>query len=214
MQVHFGNLKDYVYKHISERVDIGDLRPGDKITESKLANELGLSRTPVREALIELAADGLLINEPRRGFKVATLTERSVKNSYEILGVVEGHIAASTCHLFSNDDFKHMDKIIDHIDKSILDLDLDSFYRGQNSFHEYLVSKCQNEELLEIAKRTRRLFLRRYFYTEMADDDINVLRKSNDGHRQIVSLMKEGDALCVRDYIQNVHWSADSAIFI
>lgn len=208
----YKTLKYYVYKYISAQVDQGLLKPGDRVSEAAIEKAMGLSRTPIREALIELASEGILVNEPRKGFRVNDLTEKRTRELYEIMGLLEGHIASSTAHLFTEEDFEIMKRLITEIEEAIDKRDLETYYESQNEFHQMFLSRCENTELLNTTARTRRLFLRRYFYLEDDFDSEKILRISNKQHREILKLLREGVPEKIKDYIQNVHWAKDGAI--
>ena len=79
------NLSDQIRDHISERIITMQLKPGERVLEAKLSEELGVSRGPIREALRILEKDMLVELIPRKGARVTGLTEESVKNFYDIL---------------------------------------------------------------------------------------------------------------------------------
>ena len=72
--------KEKVYNFISEQVTLGNLTPTDKITEQFLSDNVGLSRTPIREALLQLASENILEREPRKGFKLKQYSQEEVEN--------------------------------------------------------------------------------------------------------------------------------------
>ena len=80
--MNYMSLKDHVYEYISESIKDGSLRPGDKINEQHLSDKLNVSRTPVREALIQLAAEGLRDAEPRRGLRAKPLILEEEQDLY------------------------------------------------------------------------------------------------------------------------------------
>ena len=81
---------ELVAEHIRQLVFTGELRPGDRIPQAELADELGVSRLPVREALIELARDGLVTVEPHAGAFVAPFDAEVLRHHFEIVGLVQG----------------------------------------------------------------------------------------------------------------------------
>ena len=85
MTNEFRSLKDHVYDYIADLIDGGTLGDDHKISEQQICDALGVSRTPVREALIQLAADGYLENVPRKGFYVKRVTEDSAREIVEVI---------------------------------------------------------------------------------------------------------------------------------
>ena len=86
MSLIYQSLKDHVYEYISNEIKNKKLNPNEKINEQAICNELNVSRTPVREALIQLSADGLLDITPRRGFRVKAL---SLKDAQDLYGQID-----------------------------------------------------------------------------------------------------------------------------
>ena len=91
---HYLSLKDHVYRYISDCINTGSLNPGDKINEAQVSETLNISRTPIREALVQLASDGYLDSLPRKGFRVKALDTTKVQQFYEIIGALDGRAAA------------------------------------------------------------------------------------------------------------------------
>ncbi|MGP1396706.1 MAG: GntR family transcriptional regulator [Inquilinaceae bacterium] len=100
------------YLAIREQILAGEIRPGDHLRETELAARLGLSRTPVREALRRLEADGLLVHEPHRGAMVAQLDYQAVTELYLIREVLEGTAAASAAQHASEAEIATLQKLI------------------------------------------------------------------------------------------------------
>lgn len=89
-----GSLSERAYKHIHKAIQSGTLKPGTRLRELDLTEWLGISRTPIREALKKLESDGLIINEPNQGLVVTKLDFRMISEIYEIREVLEGTAAA------------------------------------------------------------------------------------------------------------------------
>ncbi len=81
------------YEHIRNQIMNLGFKPGEYITDTQIANQLSISRTPVREAFHRLEKEGLLINDPRRGWKIYTLTLKDINEIFDLKGVIEGMIA-------------------------------------------------------------------------------------------------------------------------
>jgi DNA-binding GntR family transcriptional regulator len=84
----YGNLKDEAVRHIREQIVAGTLRPGSKVDQDQIADRLGISKAPVREALIELAQKGFIDALPRRGAFVAAVTAEDIEDHYELTAQV------------------------------------------------------------------------------------------------------------------------------
>ena len=104
-------LADGIADHVRDLVLTGQLRPGAKIDQEAIAGALGVSRSPVREALVTLGKEGLLQVTPRRGVFVAPLTATDIIDHYEIFGVVSGWVAAGAARALTPEDLERLGEI-------------------------------------------------------------------------------------------------------
>jgi DNA-binding GntR family transcriptional regulator len=109
------NLKDVAASYLRDRIFAGRLKPGAKIDQDLLAAELGCSRLPVREAIITLAAEGLVDNIPRRGAFVAQLTQDDVLDHYIVFGTLSGLAAERAATSLSDEDLDRLEQINEKI---------------------------------------------------------------------------------------------------
>ena len=104
---------DRAYRALHDRIAEGAIAPGDRLREAALAEEFGLSRTPVREALRRLESDGLLLHEPHRGMVVRTLDHQAVTELYLIRGVLEATAAALAARHASDAEIDTLYEMVD-----------------------------------------------------------------------------------------------------
>jgi DNA-binding GntR family transcriptional regulator len=206
--MEFKSLKDHVYDYLSTQIQQNRLKPGEKINEKTLCEHLGISRTPVREALIELANEDLLERRPRRGFLVKALTKEEVKEIYRILGCLEGVAAAGAISCLSAREFTAMEDLIRSMDEAIQKKRGERFYRLQKDFHDVYVSACGNKHLVRIISSVKGRFLRQaYRQMESEEDYFGALRQFNDEHRVILDLLRAGKTEDLETYLKDVHWN-------
>ena len=105
------NLPTYIFDEVRHRISRGELRPGDKILEGKIAEELNVSRTPVREAMVELVKEGLLVFLPRKGTYVRQYSRREYLEIYDVREVLEGLAARLVCE-------NHDDTLLQHLERT------------------------------------------------------------------------------------------------
>lgn len=115
------NLKDVVADHIRNLIFAGRLRPGQRIDQDDIAEVLGVSKLPVREALILLENEALVRGLPRRGVFVAPLTPDDVRDHYEIYGMVEGIAARRAAKNLSDTELSHLAEITSQMQKDAPD---------------------------------------------------------------------------------------------
>lgn len=146
---------DQITEYIKERILAGEFAPGDKLNEVLLASRLSISRAPIREALQLLVQEGLVVSIPQRGKFIAALTSREIRNSYFTGGVLEGAAAASTIHLFSDDDFIRLRALVDDMARTVAEGgDMDRLAELDTAFHGIIFSRTDNDLLVELSRRS------------------------------------------------------------
>lgn len=203
----FMSLKDHVYEYISKRIQEGTIKPNDKLNEQEICNELNISRTPVREALIELAADGLLDSEPRRGFRVKPLTLEKAKDLYMIIGSLDAMAATLALDVLTKDDIALMRELISQMDIAVTNNRLDDYYKLQVDFHNIYINKCGNEELIRILNQLKMRFIRQGY--DSNEKLLQIFTQTNKEHKIILDLMEKKDADKLEHYLRTVHWDVE-----
>lgn len=153
-------LRDRVRTVLEERLVTGELPPGQRLREEELSQELGVSRTPLREALLELERVGLVESELARGFMAVPLRLREARELYPVVAALETHALSTVNPQLIALDISRMEALNHRMvtaatQRERVDLDM--------SFHETLVSSCGNRHLLQLLS-TQKLLLRRYHY--------------------------------------------------
>src|SRR5215218_8110012 len=109
------SISRHVYAAIVESVRTGELRPGDRINEAALSRRLGISRTPVREAVIRLCQEGLLVAVPRRGAFLPQVTEQDVNDVAVVRALIEGFAAGLACRRASLENLAELDRLVEEM---------------------------------------------------------------------------------------------------
>lgn len=207
------SLKDNVYAYIAGRIDSGELSAGDRVSEQAICNAMGVSRTPVREALIQLASDGYLDNLPRRGFRVRGFDRENALEVFEIMGPLDGQAAYLACPGLDDDTIAQMRFLVGSMDLAIESRLMLKYDDLQREFHYTYYHLCGNQRLIELLRQLERCFIKRDYSTVDREEAYRLLRKANDEHRRILELFEARDAAAVRDYIRDVHWNTENAQF-
>ena len=208
---NFKSLKDFVYDYISEQISKGDLEPNEKIYENNICKELNISRTPVREAMIQLATEGYIESIPRRGFVVRKLDEKEAEDIYEILGILDGFVARQVCGELTEKDFSDMDFYIGSMDLATKAENYDMYYKQQEQFHDTYISKSSNESLKQMIYQVKKKFLKRSYGIPKGVSTEKTLLDTNAEHREMLELFKKGDAIGIETYLREVHWENSKA---
>ena len=199
------SLKDHVYEYISENLKDGSLKPDDKINEKDISDKLGVSRTPVREALIQLAAEGLLKSEPRRGFRVKPLSLKEASDLYQLIGYLDAMAAVLALDNMSEKDIDLMKSLHSKMDKSIKDDNFDKYYQFQIKFHDVYIDRCDNNELVDTLEKIKMRFIKQGY----SDIDSEVLDKTfnetNKQHLEIIKLFEEKNKESLEKFLKEIH---------
>lgn len=204
-------LKDYVYEYISKGIQEGTLKPNDKLNEQEISDKLGISRTPIREALIQLAADGLLESIPHRGFRVKPLSLKEVTELYIIIGNLDSLAANLALYNLSEEDINQMESLKEEMDEAIKKEEYDRYYKLQIEFHDVYINKCNNKELIRILNQLRMRFIRQSYSNIDKEELLKVLLETNEQHGVIIDLIKARDSKRLENYIKEVHWNTKYA---
>lgn len=207
------SLKDNVYAYIAGRIDSGELSAGDRVSEQAICDTMGVSRTPVREALIQLASDGYLDNLPRRGFRVRGFDRENALEVFEIMGPLDGQAAYLACPRLDDDTIAQMRFLVGSMDLAIESRLMLKYDDLQREFHYTYYHLCGNQRLIELLRQLERCFIKRDYSTVDREEAYRLLRKANDEHRRILELFEARDAAAVRDYIRDIHWNTENAQF-
>lgn len=205
----YKTLKDHVYEYISDKINDGSLKPNEKINENRISEDLGVSRTPVREALMQLASEGYLEKSPRRGFVVKEVSLERVQHLYAIIGCLEALAASLAVDRLTEEDMEKMKSILEEIDKAILDRDYVKYYKLQTEFHGVFIEAADNEELSQLLASLKKNFIRQTYITdkEQVDTLFKVVQETQTEHEEIYRLFKEKNKDKLEKYMRNIHWN-------
>lgn len=206
-------LKEHVYDYIAARIESGELSAGDRVSEQTICDAMGVSRTPVREALIQLASDGYLDNQPRRGFRVRGFDRQNAIEVFEIMGPLDGQAAFLACPLLTKDDVAQLRFYVGSMDLAIDSGLITKYDDIQREFHRTYTQRCGNARLIKLIDQMERHFIKRDYGSVEQETARELLRKANAEHRRILELFEAKDADGLRSYIRDTHWNIENAPF-
>ena len=143
-------LSEDIAESIKTAIIKGKFKPGEKIPEGELAESMGISRTPLREAFRKLANEGFIQIIPRKGAVVADIDADEAINLYEIKSTLEGLAARLAARNMKPKDIDKLEKINNELKELIDKNDLESFYKVHTKFHEGFVKLCGNKRLIQM----------------------------------------------------------------
>jgi DNA-binding GntR family transcriptional regulator len=200
------SLRNDATKYILERIHHGDIQPGEIITETSVCDLLNISRTPAREALIELTANGVLEKVPRKGYRIKELDQKRKIDSYVVLGVLDALAAKLSIPNMEDKDILRMKETIDLMDIAIKYKNYSSYVELQEKFHHIYIDKCDNIQLINLLAELKASIYRYTYYSENTDKLFELSKDINVEHRQIVEFFEKRDASGLEDYLINTHW--------
>ncbi len=208
------SLKDLVYNYIVDQISRRLILPNDKINEQKICSALNISRTPVREALIQLCCEGLLENVPRKGFYIKMLSGEEAREIYRIIGVLDGLSASLACENIEDRHIKDMEFYIGSMNLAIDGGNYEMYYKTQEAFHMVYLSICGNQTLIDLLVQTKKKFLKKTYTMDNGSWDISkVLYETNEEHQKMLELFKKRDVPALDHFLRTIHWDPEKAAF-
>jgi DNA-binding GntR family transcriptional regulator len=193
-------IRKKVYHHIRERILSGEIAPGERLVETRLAQDIGTSRTPVREALHSLELEKLIKSIPRVGYVVEGMNEQEVAQICEIRAVIESLAARWAIEKaqkkLARDLAKNLAKQEDALNKK----NLQGYVELDAQFHDIIAKLSGSDRLLELVQTLRRHMWRYRSHVVYAFD---TAIRSMEGHRSIVKAIEQGDTGQAIDVLQH-----------
>lgn len=186
-------LADKVCEQIINAIVVGEIPPGQKISEPELARIYGISRGPLREAMRRLEALRLIERKPHIGARVVKLTEKELIEIYRVREALEGMACRMAAEFMTDEEIASLRVLLDEHDRSITQLDGQSYFQkeGDLDFHYRIVQGSKNETLLELLGSDLYHLVRMYRY-QFSVSSSRPLRALKE-HRQIVDAIEARD---------------------
>lgn len=168
-------LREVVFKNIRDAIIKGTLKPGERLMETDLADKMGVSRTPVREALRKLELEGFIDIIPRKGAVVKEITSKEIEDVLQVRSVLEALAAREACKKISNEQKKELLKVRNEFEEAVKDKDVDLMAQKDVEFHDVIFEASENEKLAQILSNLRVQIYRyrvTYLYSEKYLDTI------------------------------------------
>lgn len=182
-------LRDVVFNTLRQAIITGEFAPGERLMEIALANRLGVSRTPVREAIRKLELEGLVVMIPRKGAEVAKITEKDLRDVLEVRSSLE-ELAAELATERMNEEIKEkLEKALDDFKKAIDSEDNAAIADSDVEFHDIIFEATGNARLIQIISNLREQMYR-YRLEYVKDTEYHTVLLNE--HRELVKAMFEG----------------------
>jgi DNA-binding GntR family transcriptional regulator len=204
------SLAQKAYEHLQEGVLSGRLRSGAVISEAALAKELGISRTPVGEAIRQLVREGLVEQVPRYGTIVRSIDRRELTDLYEMREALESYAAAKAAQTISAPMLERLQQFCDVMEQIGRELreagasELDEpslrrFLAADMAFHMLIIEASGNRRMIEVVKNMRTVS--RIFRMRRAPHQMDVVHKAYEYHMKILGALRARDAEAARRHM-------------
>ena len=184
-------LRDVVFNTLRQAILRGELKPGERLMEIALANRLGVSRTPVREAIRMLELEGLVIMIPRRGAQVAQITEQDLNDVLEVRLGLEELAVRFACERITDEEIKALGLAVKEFEKKMSNNELSAQAEADVKFHEIIYGATHNQRLVQIINNIREQMYRyRIEYLKDVESRKTLVKE----HYEICDALKRRDA--------------------
>lgn len=196
-------LRQKVYEYLKLQIANGTLKPGEFLDLKTIESEMGMSRTPLRDALFQLEVEGFVTIYPRKGVMLNSLDLKTIRNIYEIVGALESSVLINAAMKITEEDVVRMSELNDRMRRSLDRDDYENYYEANVQFHNVFLDLSDNDQLLVTSRVMRdRLydFQSRGFLKEWEESNLRE-------HREMVRLLEVGNFNGTAEYLRDVHWA-------
>jgi DNA-binding GntR family transcriptional regulator len=198
------SLKEQVYEYLREQLRTGEIRPGSVIDMEETSKKLGVSKTPLRDALLQLEMEDFVTILPRRKVVVNVLSKEDIRNYYDIIGALESIALLKAFDRIRSSDVESMQALNEAMKRAIDDNDFDLYYEKNLAFHNTFLNPCGNESLVRIVNTLKK----RLYDFPRSKGFVKEWEQASIGeHRALINLIREGKRQEAANHIRDVHWS-------
>lgn len=198
------SLKEQVYDFLREQMRRGEILPGSVIDMEETSKKLGVSRTPLRDALLQLESEDFVTILPRRKVVVNVLSVQDIKNYYEIIGALESIAIIKAFDHLGKKEIDFMEQMNEEMKKAIEADNFDLYYEKNLNFHNTYLNLCGNEKLMRIVNNLKK----RLYDFPRPQGFVKEWEEASIGeHAQLIKYLREGKKEEAAKFIRDVHWS-------
>lgn len=197
-------LRDVVFNTLRRAILTGQLKPGERLMEVHLASRLGVSRTPIREAIRKLELEGLVIMIPRRGAEVARITEKSLKDVLEVRRALDALSVELACDRITQEDIIRLLEACRAFERAVREGDASVIASADVALHDIIVEATGNVRLQQLVNNlSEQMYRFRFVYIKEESQHDNLIAEHREIYESIVSRDKERAAAAARLHIDN-----------
>jgi len=204
-------VRERAYEHLKASILSGRFNPGERLAEEHLAKELGISRTPIREALHKLESEGLIKPLASRGFVASQDSKDDIEELFEIRAVLEGYALRVICGRITDTVLAQLEDTVEQAEEALRRHGLDEIFQWNTRFHDTLHDLITDRRRLYHQMVTMRQYVLRYRKNTLQYPDGGA--RTVDGHRKILLALRLRDPdLCERVMREHIQQSKTDAL--
>ena len=197
-------LRDVVFNTLRQEILTGKLKPGERLMEIHLANKLGVSRTPIREAIRKLELEGLVIMIPRRGAEVAQISWKSLKDVLEVRSALDALAIELACERMGEDELELLYKACESFEEATKTKDTRQIAEADVALHDIIVASTGNKRLIQLVNNlSEQMYRYRFEYIKDESQHEMLVQEHKEMYRCIQCKDKKAAANVVKKHIDN-----------
>lgn len=197
-------LRDVVFNTLRQAILTGELSPGERLMEIHLANRLGVSRTPIREAIRKLELEGLVTMIPRRGAEVAQITEKSMNDVLEVRSAMDVLCVELACDRITPEEIERLKNACNVFEQAVKNKDVKEIAQADVALHDIIAEATGNARLVQlISNLSQQMYRYRFEYIKDSSQHDKLVEEHRIIYESIVKKDKETAKEAVKLHIEN-----------
>lgn len=200
----FMPLRDVVFNTLRQAILTGELKPGERLMEIHLADRLGVSRTPIREAIRKLELEGLVTMVPRKGAEVAQITEKSMNDVLEVRRAMDALCVELACDRIGEQELERLKRACDDFAKAVETKDVKQIAQADVALHDIIVQATGNQRLIQLVNNlSEQMYRYRFEYIKDFRQHEKLVEEHRIIYESIVRKDKETASQAAKMHIDN-----------
>jgi DNA-binding GntR family transcriptional regulator len=194
-------LRSQVYEYLRNELKAENLKPGMFVSMNQIMKNLGISRTPLRDALLQLQNEGFVTFLPQRGIRINELTQQDIEDLYEMLGALDSRALLSVFQKMGPSEIEKMEKLNQEMLENISGSKFNRYWDLNTEFHNVYLNLSSNLPIL----RQINIIRQRLFEFGKKDWSRKMREMNHAEHLAIIELIEKGEAVAAADFMRDVH---------
>ncbi len=197
-------LRDVVFNTLRQAILTGELKPGERLMEIHLADKLGVSRTPIREAIRKLELEGLVTMIPRRGAEVAQITEKSMSDVLEVRRALDALCVELACDRITAAELEQLKEACDGFEAAVKTREVKKIAQADVALHDIIVRATGNQRLIQLVNNlSEQMYRYRFEYIKDSSQHGRLVEEHRIIYQSIVGKDKETASQAAKTHIDN-----------